>query len=148
MTQLPDHIAFGWLDQAALALPVYGQLFNGAAVQTMGESPYLNAKAAGISFGLNDDHSVRAVFLYAKGIEGFSAYVALPLPAGLTFDSTRSDVRGALGDPALMADAGGAGLMAIDFAFDRFEDGLRYLRFEYAPDVAGIRLVTIGRCND
>jgi hypothetical protein len=144
MTGFPDHPALTWIGQPALSLPVYAQLFDGAAVEIMGASPYLNAKAAGISFALHPDHSVRAVFLYAAGVEDFAQYAADPLPAGLSFSSTRADVRAVLGAPAMSADAGGVGLMAIDFAFDRFEDGARYLRFEYWPDDAGARLVTVG----
>jgi hypothetical protein len=145
MPNFLNHPAFAWLGQPALTLPVYAELFAGATPQIMGESPYLNAKPAGISFALNRDHSVQSIFLYAEGVEGFAQYSAGDLPGDVSYKSTRAAVRAALGEPAMSAEAGGVGLMAIEFAFDRFEDGVHYVRFEYWPDDAGIRLVTIGR---
>jgi hypothetical protein len=120
----------------------------------MGESPYLNAKGAGVSFALfgYDDPAaavVRAVFLYAQGVEGFEQYAADPLPAGLSFASRRADVRrSSLGQLVQSGDAGGVGFMAIEFAFDRFEADGQYLRFEYHPGDGSIRLVTIGLCGE
>jgi hypothetical protein len=143
----PSHIAFSWIDQPALLLPVYAQQFGGARVEIAGESPYLSAKAAGISFALHPDHSVRAVFLYAQGVEDFAQYGA-PLPGDLSFATSRTHVRAALGDPVFSGEAGGVGLMAIDHSFDRYEDGAYYLRFEYMSGDAPIRLVTIGACDD
>ena len=141
------HPAFGWVGQPALSLDVYAERFAGAAVEIMGESPYLNATGAGLSFALHEDHTVRAVFLYAAGVEGFDQYAA-PLPAGLAFRDDRAKVRAALGEPAMNGEAGGVGLMAIEFSFDRYEPNEHYLRFEYLADDRGIRLVTIGRRDD
>jgi hypothetical protein len=142
-----DHPAFAWLGKPALGLDVYASAFEGAGTEIMGESSYLNARAAGISFALTKDHSVQAVFLYADGVEGFAHY-ADPLPAGLSFNSSRADVRAALGGAAMSADAGGEGIMAIDYAFDRFEDDIFYLRFVYSSDEVAIRHVTFGLCKD
>jgi hypothetical protein len=143
MTDLTNHPAFSWLGKDALSLPVYAEYFVGAKIAIMGESPYLDAKNAGIELVLKADHTVKAVHLYAEGIEDFSAYAA-PLPAGLSLSSSRASVRAALGDPAMGIDAGGVGLMAIEFTFDRYEAGDHYLRFEYLKGEAAIRLVTIG----
>ena len=115
----------------------------GAKGIIMGESPYLDAKKAGIELALNADHTVKAVHLYAQGIEDFAAY-ADPLPAGLSLMSNRADVRATLGEPAMAMDANGVGLMAIEFAFDRYEMVEHYLRFEYLKGEAAIRLETIG----
>jgi hypothetical protein len=49
---------------------------------------------------------------------------------------------------SLYLNAGGTGSMAIEFAFDRFEHEGRYLRFEYAGDSGGTRLVTLGSCDE
>jgi hypothetical protein len=141
------HPGFAWLQRPALGLEVYVQLFDAAPVVTMGESPFLNAKSAGISFALHADHSVRAVFLYAQGVEAFAQYAG-PLPAGLSFASCRADVRAALGEPAMAMDAGGVGLMAIEHGFDRYEHQGQYVRFEYLPDNGTVRLVTLGTCED
>jgi hypothetical protein len=147
MPQFSDHPIFAWLGQPALGLDIYAQAFDGASVEIMGESPYLNAKGAGISFALSPDHSVRAAFLYHQDVEGFAAYQG-SLPKGLTLAHSRADVRAALGEPAMSMDAGGVGLMAIDFAFDRFEEADIYLRCEYLPGDNAIRLITIGRSDD
>ncbi len=147
MTDFTNHPAFSWLGKQALDLPVYAASFGGAAIRIAGESPYLDAKAAGIEFALHADHSVRAVHLYAQGVEGFEAY-AEPLPAGLTLSNSRADVRAALGEPVMSMDAGGTGLMAIEFAFDRYEAGGHYLRFAYENGESAVRLVTIGNNAD
>lgn len=147
MTEFTTHPAFSWLGKDALSLSIYAERFDGAAITIMGESLYLDAKQAGIELALNADHTVKAVHLYAEGIEDFAAY-ADPLPAGLSLSSSRGEVRAALGEPAMGMDAGGVGLMAIAFAFDRFEADAQYLRVEYLPGNAAIRLVTIGSCAD
>ncbi len=141
------HIAFTWIGQPALMLPVYGELFDGAKPVIAGESPYLSNKAAGIEFALYPDHRVRAVFLYAADVEDNAQYAGA-LPADLSFASSRVDVRAVLGDPVFSGEAGGVGLMAIDHSFDRYEDGTHYLRFEYAPGDTSIRMVTAGLCED
>ncbi len=110
----------------------------------MGESPYLQGKEAGIAFALTPDHHIRAIFLYAQGVEGFAQY-AEALPAARSFSSTRADVRAALGIPAMAADAGGSGVFAIEHSFDRFEATSFYVRFEYIAGDAGVRLVTLGK---
>ncbi len=143
MTEFTSHPAFSWLGKDALSLPIYAERFDGAAITIMGESPYLDAKNSGIELALNADHTVKAVHLYAQGVEDFVAY-AEPLPAGLALSSSRANVRLALGEPAMSMDAGGVGLMAIEFAFDRYEEGDHYLRFEYARGAAALRMVTFG----
>jgi hypothetical protein len=147
MPNFSEHAVFSWLGQPAFDLDIYRQSFGGAAAEIMGESPYLNARGAGISFALSPDHTVRAAFFYAQGVEGFDAYAG-SLPAGLDLVKSRADVRTALGAPAMSIDAGGVGLMAIAFAFDRFEEADVYLRCEYWPGDDAIRLITIGRCDD
>lgn len=147
MTFPAAHIVFTWIGQPALSLPVYGELFDGVKPEIAGESPYLSAKAAGIEFALYSDHRVRAVFLYAGGVEDNAQYVGA-LPAELSFASSRADVRAALGNPVFSIEAGGVGIMAIDYSADRYEDAAHYLRFEYAPGDASIRMVTAGLCED
>ncbi|MGL5863577.1 MAG: hypothetical protein ACRCY9_20245 [Phycicoccus sp.] len=142
-----SHPAFGWVGEPALALDVYQRLFDGAEPEISGESPYLSAPAAGVSFALYDDHTVRAVFLYARGVEGFGQFDEA-LPAGLSFEATREHVRATLDSPAMGGDASGIGVMAIKFPFDRFESGDRYLRFEFRSATGPIRLVTIGSTLD
>jgi hypothetical protein len=133
-----------WIDQRYDAIGDYARLFKSAKPKTMGESPYLQGKEAGIAFALTRDHHVRAIFLYAQGVEGFAEYAGA-LPGVCTFSSTRADVRAALGVPAMAADAGGSGVFAIEHSFDRFEANGFYARFEYMAGDAGVRLVTLGK---
>jgi hypothetical protein len=142
-----EHAAFGWIGEPALQLEIYHSSFAGAKPVIMGESPYLNAKPAGMSFALTKKHAVKAVFLYASSIEGFEQYAG-GLPVGLTFSSTRDDVKSKIGEAVFSGEAGGIGLMAIEHSFDRFEHGSHYLRFEYMPGNGSIRLVTIGSVDD
>ncbi len=146
MSIFNDHPALRWLDKDPFGLPVYSELFAGAQIETMGESPYLNAEMAGISFALSRKNRVQSVFLYGGDLEGFAAYTG-PLPGGLSFANSRADLRGALGTPAMSGEAGGIGLMAIEHSWDRFESEGVYVRFEYHTGDSAIRLVTIGQAD-
>jgi hypothetical protein len=139
---------FDYAPLADLGLPfaeaaLYRAVMDDAQPIIMGESPYVNAQTAGISLALDRKAKVRAIFLYRQGVEDFAQFSG-SLPAGLTFESNRAEVRSLFGTPAMSAEAGGIGLMAIDFGFDRFEDEARSIRFEYLPDDGGLRLVTLG----
>ncbi len=144
--QMPDPFESSLF--AALGAPyqmgvLYQDHFDGAKPKQAGESDYVSAQAAGVSFALSADHMVRALFLYNAGIEDFAAFAGA-LPGDIALSARRSDVRAALGEPAMTADAGGSGIFAIAFAFDRYEDGPHYLRFEYLEGDVGIRMVTLG----
>ncbi len=143
MTEFTNHPAFSWLGKDVQSLLSYAECFYGAKIIFVGESPYLDAKKAGIELVLNADHSVKAVHFYAQDTEDFHAY-AEPLPGGLTLSNSREEVLAAFGSAAMSMDPGGIGLMAIEFAFDRFETSEHYLRFEYLTGEGAIRLVTIG----
>lgn len=139
-----DTPLFGWIEQRYDAIDDYVRLFKSAKPEIMGESPYLQGKEAGIAFALTRDHHIRAIFLYAQGVEGFAQYAGA-LPAARSFSSTRADVRAALGMPAMAVEAGGSGVFAIEHSFDRFEANGFYARFEYIAGHAGVRLVTLGK---
>jgi hypothetical protein len=132
-------IGLPFADVAAASPDIFGAF----SPETMGESLYVNARPHGIALALSRKKCVEAVFLYAEGVEDFSRYQAA-LPGGVTFTSTRAVARAALGAPSLSGDVGGIGIMAIEHAFDRFEDAAHYVRFTYWADDAGVRLVTIG----
>ncbi len=146
MTTQFDTPLIGWLGQRYNAPAEHAALFGDAAPEIMGESPYLNGRANGIAFALTADHRIKAIFLYAHGVEDFAQYAGA-LPAGLSFTSSRADVRTAMGAPALSGDAGGTGLFAIEHSFDRFEADGFYIRFEYEARDAAVRLVTIGKAE-
>jgi hypothetical protein len=142
-----EHPAITWLGADPYTLSVYAESFESAAAIALVETPYLSAKGAGISFALTRDQKVRTVFLYSEGYEGFSAYTGV-LPAGLSLASSRADVRAAMGEPVMSGEKGGVGIMAIDFSFDRFEDGENYMNFSYVPGDMAVHLLVIGRCDD
>ncbi len=143
MTSFTDHPACTWVGADPFTLPIYAERFDGAVAEIMGESPYINAKDAGISFALTRKHLVETVFLYSEGFEGFSAYTGA-LPMGLSFANSRTEVRTALGEPVRSGEAGGIGLMAIEHSWDRFEADALYLHIQYQAGDAGILLITIG----
>jgi hypothetical protein len=134
---------FGYLGQRYDAVDFYASLFQSAEPKVTGEFPYLYANHAGIQFALTKKtFLVSAIFLFAEGVEGNAQYQG-ELQAGLSFASTRADVRAVLGEPAMGGDAGGEGIMAIAHAFDRYENEAHYLRVEHF-DGAGVRLITLG----
>jgi hypothetical protein len=145
MTTVTDHFAFAWLGKDPYTLSIYAEKFAGAKAKIMGESPYLDAKQAGISFPLSRKHTVQSVHLYSEGVEGFKAYQSA-LPAGLTFASSRAEVRAALGEPVKSVEPGGVGIMAIEHSLDRFEAGEYYLSIQYCAGDKTILLVTLGFC--
>jgi hypothetical protein len=134
---------FSCLGQAYQRADIYPSVFKSSKPQIMGESPYFNAPDEGVSLALEKDDRVKAVFLYAQGVEDFSQYKS-PLPGGLAFDTPREVIRSKLGEPAFGGEAGGTGIMAIEHSFDRYESPQYYVRFEYADGDSGIRLVTLG----
>lgn len=144
MTQIFESPIFSYLGQLGREVDIYPTTFNSVEVEVMGESNYLNARDAGISFALNKKLKVDAIFLYADGVEDFKQYQEA-LPGGLSFDMSRAQVRKALGEPSFSGEAGGTGIMAIAFSFDRYESDTDYIRFEYTEKDKQIRLVTMGK---
>jgi hypothetical protein len=139
-----DFPALSWLNCHYESVDGYAALFNGAVPEIMGESPYINGRDAGIAFALNEKNEIRAIFLYAEGVEDFCQYQA-DLPAGLSFFSSRAEVRASMGiAPSFSGEAGGEGIFAIEHSYDRFENEAFYIRFEYYAGDANIRLVTMG----
>jgi hypothetical protein len=134
---------FQYLGQDYKTLAIYKTIFKNQKPEKMGESYYLNSRENGISLGLDKSLAVRSIFLYSDGVEKFKQYQG-KLPANLSFTSNQKVVRKQLGEPAMSAEAGGVGIMAIEFAFDRYESKDFYIRFEYHKSSEAIRLITIG----
>jgi hypothetical protein len=135
---------------AALGKPIDGNALLSAAFGQDAEASgggdddrYLTAIPLGLEAVTARDGTVKAIFFKAAGIEDFAPYQDA-LPNGLTFADSRAVVRQALGDPVRAGEAGGTGIMAIPYAWDRYEDGTHYLRCEYEDGDASIRMVTIG----
>ena len=134
---------FAALGQKHDATPLYAAHFQSAAPKVVAEYPYLYANHAGIQMALTKRiFLVTAIFLFAEGVEGARQYQG-DTPGGLSFASTRADVRAVLGAPSMAMDAGGEGIMAIAHSFDRYEDEAHYFRVEYFEG-GGVRLMTLG----
>jgi hypothetical protein len=136
---------------AALGQPIEGNAVLtavfGTDAQLSGsghDDRYLAAPAKGLEAAANNKGIVTAIFLKAAGVENFAQYAG-ELPNNLSFIQDRAAVRGVLGEAALSGEAGGEGIMAIPYSWDRYEDSSHYLRVEYAAGDASIRMITIGR---
>jgi hypothetical protein len=135
---------------AALGQPIEGSLLlsaefgPGAKSSGAGDDDrYLSQPSRGLEAAATRNGIVKAIFFKAEGIESFAQYAG-SLPNGATFADSRAVVREAFGQPALSGEAGGTGIMAISHSWDRFEDSVSYLRFEYETGETKIRMVTIG----
>jgi hypothetical protein len=144
MPQIFESPIIGYLGQFWNQVDIYSTTFNSVEPEEVGESNYLHARDAGISFALNGTMKVKSIFLYADGVEDFKQYLE-ELPGGISFEMSRTQVRKALGEPVLSTEVGGTGIMAIDFPLDRYESDTSYVSFEYTEDGAHIRLVAIGK---
>jgi hypothetical protein len=144
MTDIFAHPLFLSIGQKALETEIYIQIFNGATVEIMGESPYLNAPDAGIQLVLTKKQKVDAIHLFNGTLEGFCRYVG-PAPLDIGFEISRSQIRNRLGMPSLHGDPGGVGIMAIEHAFDRYENETHYIRFQFEAGESRVRLITLGR---
>ena len=134
---------FAALGQKYDATSLYAAHFQSAAPKIVAESPYLYANHAGIQMALTKrTFLVTAIFLFAEGVEGARQYQG-DTPGGLSFASTRADVRALFGEPSMVMDAGGEGIMVIAQSFDRYEDEAHYFRVEYFEG-GGVRLMTLG----
>lgn len=143
MTNIFAHQLFANIGQKAFETELYTQSFNGADVEIMGESPYLNASDAGIELVLSKKHTIEAIHLFNGAAEGFCRYSGL-FPLDIDFDMTRAHVRLKLGKPAMSAEAGGIGIMAIEHSFDRYEDDRFYIRIQYEAGDSAVALITLG----
>jgi hypothetical protein len=143
MTDIFQHPLFANLGQVARNSDLYAQLFQGVEIEIMGESPYLNQRDAGVELCLSKKHKIEAIHLYGGKFEDFGRYQG-SLHNDISFDTSRIQVHHILGTPAMSMEPGGIGLMAIDFAFDRYEDGQYYVRFQYEAGNDAIQLITLG----
>jgi hypothetical protein len=135
---------FAMLGQRYDVVDIYPTLFQSAEPKTNGEFPYLYANHAGIQFALTKKtFLIEAIFLFAQDVEKNSQYQG-ETPAAISFVATREKVHAVLGEPVMAMDAGGEGLMAIEYSFDRYEDDLHYFRIEYF-ETGGVRMMTLGK---
>jgi hypothetical protein len=144
MSQIIQSSIFDYLSQNFTDLDIYETAFKSVQPIDIEEFKYISAQEAGISLSLSKTLEVDTVFLYAEGVEGFHQYQQ-PLPNQLSFLSPRAVVRQQLGEPNSSGEAGGTGIMAVPFAWDRYESNRGYLHIQYGEGENHIRILTIGR---
>jgi hypothetical protein len=140
---------------AYLLVPDVGNVFEGSflaahyfqsgpfEVQNGQDGEFIKAFARGLEVSLNKERKIRAIFLYGLGDPEFDKF-AEPLPSGLTFETSRLATQGRLGTPGASGEVGGVGLMALEFAWDRYNFLEFYLHLEYARGDVSIRKITLG----
>lgn len=132
-------------DDAAL-IAVIEALGGKPRVQPSDQLGFTSIKKAGVEFRFEkkswvdkDDGPLRGPWLltevgvYAAGYEGYKQYSG-SLPNGVTFESSRKEVRKALGKP--IESGGGNRFGTLVFpTWDRFRVARKYfVRFSYLPD--------------
>ena len=107
----------------------------------MSGTPYWESDANGIAFEV-EDGTIDTVFLFGNGKDGFETYSA-GLVAGLTFASSRADVRAALGEPV---QSEGPQHLATDVhngGWDKFAIDRYFFHFTYAARDGVLELLTM-----
>lgn len=132
---------FSYLNQRLDRIDIFPAAFTSGKLTDLEDTKYLEVPTEGFTFTLNSELAVQNIFLYADGVEGFSQYPQ-PLPGGLLFSMSRSDVREHLGEPQRIGDPIEAG--PIPFAWDRYESVQAYFHLRYTNDNQQIQLITIG----
>jgi hypothetical protein len=141
MSEVFESPLFGYLNQRLDRIDLFRSDFSSGRLTDVEGTKYLEVPAEGLTFTLNQELAVQTIFLYADGLEGFSQYQK-PLPGGLLFSMSRSDVREHLGEPNRIGEPSEEG--PIKFAWDRYESPQAYFHLRYTSDNQQIQLITIG----
>jgi hypothetical protein len=144
MSQIAQSPFFDYLGQKVTTLDIYRATFKSAEPVDIEGFKYLSAREEGISLSLSKTLEVKSVFLFAEGVDGFRQYKH-SLPNELSFLSSRAVICQQLGAPSRSGEAGGIGIMAVSFAWDRYDLDRDYLHIEYTKGENRIRILTIGR---
>jgi hypothetical protein len=130
---------FGYLQQRLDQIDIFPAAFTSGKLTDVESNKYLEVPAEGFTFVLNSELAVQTIFLYGDDMAGFAQYCQ-PLPAGLLFSMSRSDVREYLGEPNRI----GEPTDAVPFAWDRYESPAAYFHLRYTRGNQQIQLITIG----
>jgi hypothetical protein len=141
MSEVFESPIFGYLNQRLDRTDLFrSDLTSGRLIDVEG-TKYLEVPGEGLTLTLDQELTVQTIFLYADGVEGFSQY-SKPLPGGLLFSMSRSDVREHLGEPNRIGEPMEEG--PIKFAWDRYESPQAYFHLRYTNGNQQIQLITIG----
>jgi hypothetical protein len=143
MSQVFESPIFSYLNQRLDQIDIFPADFQSGKLTDLDGVRYLEVPDEGLTVTLNEQLEISTIFLYADGIEGFRQY-GKPLPAGLLFSMSRSEVREYLGEPYRSGEPLGTGLMAVRFALDRYESDSAYFHLRYTSGNQQIQLITIG----
>jgi hypothetical protein len=141
MSEVFESPIFGYLNQRLDRIDLFRSDFTSGRLTDVEGTKYLEVPAEGLTFTLDQELAVQTIFLYGDGLEGFSQYQK-PLPGGLLFSMSRSDVREHLGEPNRIGDPIEEG--PIKFAWDRYESPQAYFHLRYTSGNQQIQLITIG----
>jgi hypothetical protein len=142
MSQVFEAPIFSYLNQRLDQIDIFPDAFTSGRLADVEGVKFLEVPAEGMTFRLDEQLAVHTIFLYGDGMEGFRQY-QLPLPAGLLFSMSRSDVREYLGEPNRNGDPL-VDETTVSFAWDRYESDLAYFHLRYTSGNQQIQLITIG----
>ena len=105
---------------------------------------YMEMPESGLGFIAPLDGTVMTIQLYAEGLDGYKGFVG-PLPEGISFPNSRSDVRNKLGQPC--DSGGGAATQFFGKAptWDLYDRDSYSLHIQYADGDETINLITLMR---
>jgi hypothetical protein len=104
---------------------------------------FIQNKKRGVAVWLDHHQRISVIGLHSKGFEKGAGYAG-DLPAGLSWITSREAARSLLGAPESSADAGGVGIMALEFSWDRWAlDTGGFIRVEYIAGDSGIRAIQL-----
>jgi len=97
----------------------------------------------GIEIEQDNVGAIKTIFLHSDLHESFAAFPG-PLIGGLSFASSREDVRAALGEPTKAKEAFVEDSLGPQGAWDRFESPQYTIHVQYDPETTSrIRLITL-----
>lgn len=106
------------------------------------DQSYIGAPDYGISVVLPDHETVAAVHLFAGTTSEMSRY-PYELPEGLTFDMSRKEIRGLLGEPEQQGEESTVPVLGRMPPWDIFARGGHRIHVEYDWGENRLRLVTL-----
>ena len=113
---------------------------------TVRESAYWEAPTRGIAFSLEQGR-IDTVFLFGNGKDGFDDFCGALIP-GLSFGSTKEQIRDAIGDPMDTGEALELGEAIRHGGWDAYVLGTKRLHLTYAADTMRLTLITLSRLAD
>lgn len=108
-----------------------------------GMARYVEIYDLGFAILVDWNDAVKTIQFYGDGVgDGYAAYGGA-LPLDLTFESSRQDVRNAMGEAAQSSNGGPEEFGIKHRPWDWFAVGDRKVHFEFEDDCETIRMVTV-----